>query len=252
MSTCNEPCVVVAPKRLRPYPRTMARVWSTLLALGLACAVLAAPASARWYGSTLRAPANATYGCESAIISAPLGGFVLQPTGQVSCTYRHGGYLFKPRPTFIVPRTGRITRIRVKSGANPAKLRLTVLTGSSRVDTFTGRDLPGTYTCCTARYVGKPFRVRANRVTTKKVNVRVFDVRSKRLRHRIHSSDGLALSAVGPGTLPLSIGPVLGGFDTGTPLATSYFPLTRKGEPRVEGYSLTGIDLLFQWEFKKR
>ena len=94
--------------------------------------------------------------------------------------------------------------------------------------------------------------MRANKVTTKKVNVRVFDVRSKRLRHRIHSSDGLALSAVGPGTLPLSIGPVLGGFDTGTPLATSYFPLTRKGEPRVEGYSLTGIDLLFQWEFKKR
>jgi len=176
----------------------------------------------------------------------------LQRTLRIASTYRHGGYLFTQRPTFIVPRTGRITRIRVKAGANPAKLRLTVLTGSSRVDTFTGRDLPGTYTCCTARYVGRPFRVKPNAVTTKKVKVRVFDVRSKRLRHRIHSSDGLALSAVGPGTLPLNIGPVLGGFDTGTPLATSYFPFTRKGEPRVEGYSLTGIDLLFQWEFKKR
>ena len=27
--------------------------------------------------------------------------------------------------------------------------------------------------------------------------------------------------------------------------------LLPKDEPRVEGYSLTGIDLLFQWEFKR-
>ena len=152
-----------------------------------------------------------------------------QPTGQVSCTYRHGGYLFTQRPTFIVPRTGRITRIRVKSGPSPAKLRLTVLTGSSRVSTFTGRDLPGTYTCCTARYVGRPFRVRANRVTTKKVNVRVFDVRSKRIQHRIHSSDGLALTAVGPGTLPLSIGPVAGRLRHRHPARDLLLPLHTQG-----------------------
>ena len=225
---------------------------ATVVATAFLCVLCAAPASARWYGSTLHGPANAGYGCESAIISAPLGGFVLAPTGQTSCTYRHGGYLFRPRPTFLVPRSGRITRIKVKSGPRPAKLRLTVLTGSSRVDTFTGRDLPGTYTCCTARYVGKPFRPKANRVTTKKVKVRVQDVRSKRLRYRIHSTDGLALTAVGPGTVPLSVGPVLGGYETGTPLLTGYFPYTHKGDPRVEGYSLTGIDLLFQWEFKRR
>ena len=52
--------------------------------------------------------------------------------------------------------------------------------------------------------------------------------------------------------MPLSVGPVLGGYETGTPLLTGYFPYTRKGDPRVEGYSLTGIDLLFQWEFKRR
>jgi hypothetical protein len=224
---------------------------AAVVATAFLCVLCASPASARWYGSTLKAAPNATYGCESAIISAPLGGFVLAPTAQTSCTYRHAGYLFTQRPTFLAPRSGRITRIKVKSGPNPAKLRLTILTGSSRVDTFTGRDLPGTYTCCTARFVGKPFRPRANRTTTKKVKARVFNVRSKRLRHRIHSSDGVALSAVGPGTLPLSIGPVLGGYDTGTPLLTGYFPYTRKGEPRVEGYSLTGIDLLFQWEFKR-
>ena len=113
---------------------------------------------------------------------APLGGVQLSPTNQASCTYRHGGYLYGPRPTFSSPSTGRITAIKVKSGPNPAKLRLTILTGSSRVNTFTGRDLPGTYTCCTARFVGRPFRPRANKFTKKKVNVKVFDVRDKRLR----------------------------------------------------------------------
>ncbi len=228
------------------------RVATALLAAFVSCALLAAPASARWYGSKLAAKPNATYGCESAIVSAPLGGVQLSPTGQRSCTYRHGGYIFSNRPTFLVPSTGRITRIRVKSGPNPAKLRLTVLTGSSRVDPFTGRDQPGTYTCCTARYVSRPFRVRANRTTTKKVNVRVYNVRSKRLRNRIHSSDGLALSAATPGTLPLHITPAVGALNTGAPLLTGYWPRTGKGDPRVDGYSMPGIDLLFQWNFRRR
>jgi hypothetical protein len=119
------------------------------------------------------------------------------------------------------------------------------------VNPFTGRDVPGTYTCCTARFVGPAFRPRANRVTARRVNVRVFDVRSKRLRHRNHSSDGVALSAVGPGTLPLHVRPTVGGFDAGTPIATGYWPFTRIGDPRVDGYSMTGIDLLFQWSFRR-
>jgi len=216
------------------------------------CAVLASPASARWFGSTLAGPANATYGCESALVLAPLGGTELAPSGQSSCTYRHGGYLFSNRPTFIAPSTGRVTRIRVKSGPNPARLRPTVLTGSSRVNTFTGQDLPGTYTCCTARFVGPAFKPRPNSITTRRVNIKVFDVRNKSINLRIHSSDGLALSAVGPGTVPLSIGPSVGGYESGTPIATGYWPRTREGDPRVDGYSMTGIDLLFQWKFRPK
>jgi hypothetical protein len=184
---------------------------------------------------------------------APLGGVELAPTNQVSCTYRHGGYLNSNRPTFIAPSTGRITAIKVRSGPKPAKLRLTILTGSSRIDTRTGRDLPGTYTCCTARFIGKAFRPRANATTKKKVNVKVSDVRDKRIRFRIHSSDGVALTAVGPGTVPLQIRNDVGAFTNGIPLATGYWPYTRKGEPRsADGYTMTGIDLLFQWYFKRR
>jgi len=216
-------------------------------------ALAAAPASAKWYGSLMRGKPNANYGCESAITLAPLGGVQLSPTNQTSCTYRHGGYLFSNRPTFIAPSSGRITAIKVRSGPRPAKLRLTILTGSSRVDTRTGRDLPGTYTCCTARFVGKAFRPKANATTKKKVNVKVFDVRDKRIRFRIHSSDGVALSAVGPGTVPLQIRNDVGSIIDGTPTAIGYWPYTRKGEPRsADGYAMTGIDLMFQWNFVRR
>jgi hypothetical protein len=224
--------------------------------LVLACAlaaVAAQPASARWYGSLMRGAPNATYGCESALVAGPLGGVQLAATGQGSCTYRHAGYLYSNRPTFIAPGTGRITAIKVRSGPSPAKLRLTILTGFSRVDTFSGRDLPGTYTCCTARFVGKPFRPRANGITKKKVDVKVFDVRDKRLRFRIHSSDGAALTAVGPGTVPLQIRNDVGAFNPGIPTSVGYWPYTRKGDPRsADGYSMTGIDLMFQWYFKRR
>lgn len=227
-----------------------ARLVSVLAAATLVAAVAASPASGRWYGSDMRGVANATFGCESALVIGALGGFELAPTNQRSCTYRHTGYFGSLRPTAVVPGTGTIKRIQVKSGPNPARLRLTILEGSSRVDTFTGADLPGTYTCCTARYVGPAFRPRPNATTTRRVDVRVFNVRSKQLQTRIHASDVVALSAVGPGTLPLSITPGLGGYANGTPLLTGYFPLTKVGEPRVDGYTLSGIDLLFRWDFR--
>jgi hypothetical protein len=222
--------------------------------LALAAALLpvaAASAPARWYGSTLKGKANATYGCEAALTLGPIGGVQLSPSHQRSCTYYHAGYLYSSRPTFLVPATGRITRIQVKAGPHPAKLRLTILSGSSRVDTRTGRDLPGTYTCCTARYVGKPFRPRANAITTRKVNVRVANVVSRKLRIRIHSSDGVGISAVGPGRVPLHIRPDVAGYNTGTPIGVGFFPRTQVGDPRVDGYSMTGIDLLLRWNFRR-
>jgi hypothetical protein len=224
----------------------------TVLLIAVATAAIPGTASAKWYGSTLQGPANANYGCEAAMVAGVFG-VSLTPTNQTSCTYRHGGYLFNlARPTFLVPRSGRIKRIRVKSGPNPAKLRLTILSSSSRVDTFSGQDLPGTYTCCTARYVGKAFRPRANAITTKRVNAKVSNVRNKDINIRIHSSDGVALTAVGPGTVPLSLGPELGGFNSGTPTAIGFWPFTGRGDPRVDGYAMTGIDVLFQWDFRRR
>ena len=231
----------------------MSRIGTAFAPLLLALAIVlapAAPASARWYGSTMQGTVNATYGCESALILGPLGGVELAPTNQRSCTYRHGGYLGSLQPTAIVPGSGTIKRIQVKSGPAPARLRLTVLTGSSRVDTFTGEDLPGTYTCCTARFAGPAFRPKPNATTTLAVDVPVRDVRSKAIENRIHSSDALALSAVGPGTLPLHLTDAVGAIAPGAPLAIGFWPQTKVGEPRVDGYTMAGIDLLFRWDFR--
>lgn len=229
----------------------LARRPALVLALGLILALaIAGPASARWYGSTMQGTPNANYGCESALILGGLGGVELAPTNQRSCTYRHAGYVNSLRPTAIVPGSGTIRRIQVKSGPNPARLRLVVLTGSSRVNTLTGEDIPGTYTCCTARFVGPAFRPRPNATTTRRVNIRVGGSRSNEIQIRIHTSDSLALSAVGPGTVPLRIDESVGNFVAGTPLATGFFPQTKVGEPRVDGYTMPGIDLMFRWDFQ--
>jgi hypothetical protein len=39
----------------------------------------------------------------------------------------------------------------------------------------------------------------------------------------------------------------------GIPTAIGYWPYTRVGEPRsADGYAMTGIDLMFQWYWKRR
>jgi hypothetical protein len=222
-----------------------------LLLAVVALAVIAAPASARWYGSTLHGKPNAKYGCKKALING-LYGPVMSPTNQRSCTYRHGGYLYRNRRTFLVPGTGRVTRIRIKTGPHPAKARLTVLTGSSRVDPFSGQDQPGTYTCCTAHYVSRPFRLRPNRINKKRVNVKVYSDRSTEGGNDIHYTDGLALSFGSRGRVPLRITNKLGSYDAGTPLLTGYWPRTGKGDPRVDGYPMQGIDLMFQFNWKRK
>ena len=80
----------------------------------------------------------------------------------------------------------------------------------------------------------------------------MLSVRSKAIQIRIHSTDGLALSAVGPGTLPLHTDEAIGQILEGEPITVGYWPSTRIGEPRVDGYSMTGLDFLFRWEFSRR
>ena len=202
---------------------------------GLLLVLAVGSAGAANFGSTLANAPNLTFGCEAAIIIGA-GGPILAGTGQTTCTFRDLGDINGFRIGSLVPANGRITRIRVRSGPNPAPLQLTIFTGS-----------PGL--CCTARRFGKVFQPVPNGITTQKVNIPV-----RRVLHRpgLQTFDVVGISAVGPGTLPLFYQGTGGTFTPGTALTQQWFPVTALGDPRVEGTTMDGLELLLQWTFKRR
>ena len=212
------------------------------IAAVVALALLPAAASAVFLGGNLNQPANVGFGCNLAPILDPISGApTLAPTGQQTCTFRHVGYINSNRITSLVPANGRIVRIRVRVGSNPAPLRLTILGASS--------SLVNGFSCCTARRLGPVFRPRPNRVTTIPVNV---PVRRSNPNGASQFNDVVALTAVGPGTLPMRDQGTAGSFASGTALTALWYPGTAIGDPRVEATTADGLDLLFQWDFRRR
>ncbi len=211
----------------------------TLLSIA-ALALVPASADARFLGSNLRGAPNVNFGCEAAPVLDPITGApTLVRTGQRTCTYRHVGYLGSNRTTSLVPANGRIVRIRVRAGSNPAPLRLTIMSASS--------SLTNGFSCCTTRKFGRVFRPRPNRTTTIRTNTRV---------HRSNPNgssqfnDVVAISAVGRGTLPLRDQGTAGTFAPGSALASFLYPAAAIGEPRVEDGKADGLDVLFAWDFR--
>jgi len=214
-----------------------------ILTAGLALACLASTAetaAGARYGSTLKRAPNLSFGCEAALINDSITGApTITPSGQRTCTYRSQGFLGRVGITSLVPATGHITSIAVRSGRNPAPLRLTIL------DSSPGREGQ----CCTALKFGRVFRPRANAVTRIKTNMRVERIVDTGTG--VVSTDVVAISAVGPGSLPLRATPSAGQFNSGQPLSSFWYPLTKIGQPRTEAYTMPGLELLFQWDFKR-
>ena len=199
-------------------------------------------AGASIHGSSLRLAPNLPIGCSQAPIRDSItGAAVLAPTGQTSCTYRSLGVLNRFGGGSYVPGNGRIVRFSVRSGPNPAPLRLTIMMAS-----------PGL--CCTARFFGPVVRPRANRITTFATNVRVFRTFSRDPNvGKQQVQDAVGISAVGPGTLPLRSTPGAGGFTSGLPIVQHWHPRVTLNQPRNEdAYTMTGVELLFRWEWRPR
>ena len=221
--------------------RTLA-VSAAAVAVGL---IVGPPAHAASFGSSLRQPANTAWGCESApTYDVFTNRGTLQPSGVSTCTLRSGGRINSSRNWSNVPADGRVTRISVRSGSNPAPLRLTILQASTRSNIFGSG---GQYSCCTPRYVGRVFRPRPNAVTTRRVNVRVS---RDRVANRSYF-DVVGLSAMGPGTLPLNDDNTSGQLRTGSPLSVFSYPYMRRGGTRVDAIPADGYELLFRWTFRR-
>lgn len=208
----------------------------------------ASPAAGVTFGPPLAGPVNTTFGCESLPVPEAFGGFFLTPSGSASCTLQHGGFANQfNRRTSLVPRTGRITRVSVLSGAAPAPLRVVILRAFSDIAPD-GSSIPGSFRCCSGVRQGPVFRPRANGVTTVRTDLPVTRVVDR--ARGLVSTDAVAISAVGPGTLPLVDRGRNGEFLTGSPQAVFFAPLVSPGQARVSSSSMDGLDVMVRWEWR--
>lgn len=235
----------MAVLRLWPYVGGMSSSPRVLAVCLFLVAVRAPLAEAATFGSSLRRPANTNWGCEAAPVYDPFsGGATLQPTGVTTCTLWSAGRIGSSRNWSSAPADGRVTRIRVRSGRNPAPLRLTILEASTRANPDGGG---GDFLCCTGGFQGRVFRPRPNAVTTRRVNARVTRDRDGNTTYY----DIVGLSAMGPGTLPLHDTGTGGQLVQGSPLSVFNYPHIRRGETRVDNHSADGLEILFRWRFER-
>ncbi|MGK2936216.1 MAG: hypothetical protein ACSLFR_00160 [Solirubrobacteraceae bacterium] len=143
-------------------------------------------------GSPLTATPNVPFGCEASVEQNFVTGlFELTPMGRPSCTWWSSGLAANPADpnTGYVPTTGTVTNVRVRSGPNPAALRLV--------------QLRSTAGCCTVVRHTEPFQPAPNSVTQVTVNWLVEAVRDSVVG--VSTVDVIGFSAIGnTGTLPLN------------------------------------------------
>jgi hypothetical protein len=174
------------------------------LVLVLLAGILAGVSSAnaqvqsRTFGSSLAAapnldlsaqvglPPGSDCGVRPNISDLLFGGFI--PTGTATCTWW-------PAPgtaanTYVPLGRGTITRARVRSGPNPAPLRIAILSSGSGL-------------CCTAQVSSQPFQPVPNGVTEVTVNLPVA-AGLDRNRGGSQFTDFVGVTAVGSGTLPVA------------------------------------------------
>lgn len=203
---------------------------AALLVVGaiVAVAALAPRAHAATFGSDLSRPANLPFSCELRPNQGAIGGFVA--TGAQTCTWWSAP--LTPAATYVPVGEGRITGVRVRSGANPAPLRVTILSSGSGL-------------CCTSRGQSGVFQPAPNAVTSVPLDLPAGsggDVN----RPGSQYNDIVAISAVGPGTLPVHDFGVHGTFNTNGPAASFLHPELPVGASNTDVGWMDGYEVLLQ------
>jgi len=171
--------------------------------LATVAAVLVLPGSASaivsQLGSNLQAAPNVTFGCEFVPqISNFAGDQFLVPSGQTDCTWRQSGVFGSTDPNETrfssVPGDGRITKVEVRTGANPAPLRFVVIRQLGNVGGTANSQ------CCFFRSETEPVTMAPNTVNTVNLNIPV----ERNTLNGIRAFDLVGISAAaGQGALPL-------------------------------------------------
>lgn len=204
------------------------------LACAAAGALAAAPrASAVTFGSSLAQPADWPFGCEARPYPG-LGGMQLIATGVTSC-------MWWPAPltaasTYVPRGEGRVVAARVRSGANPAPLRIAVISSGGGL-------------CCTARAASAVFQPAADAVTTVPLDLPASAGLDPN-RPGSQFNDIVVVSAVGPGRLPVHDLGAHNTFNTSIPAAAFLHPELTNGNSNTDVGWMDGFEVLLQvdWE----
>jgi hypothetical protein len=222
------------------------------VALAICLLVPAAVADARQIGSTLRNPPNAR-GFDCTI--GWLAGFGVTSSGQRTCTWFTVGQINSFGTGFgsngaTAPSTGRITGVSIRSQANPARLRVSIVRQITTLDAF------GNFVdtaCCFGQRQSGAFRPRPNRVSTFDVNLPVEVVTDP--ANGVAWTDYVAISALGGGTLPIFSQGAAAHENSLTPGAyqsRAIWPRVQPNEERVDGFGQSGFEVLARFEFHRR
>lgn len=168
-----------------------------LLILLLLVAAPGARATVTTFGSGLGTAPDGTVGCDvTPVIANPNGDFAFQPSGQPDCTWRQTGVFGSATdPRFSsVPGDGRITKVEVRSGPNPAPLRFVVIRQLGNAGATQDTQ------CCFFVSETAPMTLAPNAISTFDVNIAV----QRNTLDGVRAFDLMAVSAAaGAGTLPL-------------------------------------------------
>ena len=236
-----------------PLPHR-AQIATTLLVLAAALALPAAAfGQAVTFGSPLTTAPTVNFGCETMPTPIPdaSGNYALVGSGVPDCTWRQAG-VFAPQPGdprfSSVPGDGRITRVEVRAGANPAPLRFVVFSQLGNVGGTENSQ------CCFFVSETQPVALQPNVINTFAVNIPVERNTLKGIRR----FDLMGISAAsGTGTLPLAqVGPI-NTFALTTPGSVNagfWYPrLSANGQDVGGGRretGLPGIEVLVRWTWE--
>ena len=210
-----------------------------------------AQAISRTQGADLNRASDAGFGCETRFTPGYPPDFTYQPfvTGPSTCTMWTLGTDINT--SLMVPATGTVTKVRVKSGPNPAPLRVTIIRNLYQKANPQNPNEITDQQCCTGVVEGPVFQPTPNAVTESTVNLPVQQVAPQ---GKLSGwGDIVSVSAMGAGELPLSsTGPHTSDAATasGTPKVEVSYPKNGPGSSSGGSWQYPNYQPLVQFDWQ--
>ncbi|MBO9531857.1 MAG: hypothetical protein J7513_02670 [Solirubrobacteraceae bacterium] len=184
------------------------------------------------FGSNLQETANLPFGCELRPYTTPTNGVAqLIPTGQTSCMWWQSGV--SAASTYVPRGLGVVVGARVKTGDNPAPLRISII--SSGAGGF----------CCTQQTRSDVFQPAPNAITTVPLNLAAGSGIDPN-RQGGQYNDIAVVTAVGPGSLPVHDTQVHNTFNLAAPWANFLHPELTNNNTSLDVGTMDGFEVLLQ------